>query len=96
MAENDAAARSQTSVTRGPADGGSNQPAMEGRNTPGPESQSGSGGRSDARRRGKGRRMMGWQESKLIAPCATQANPNYVSDPAPPKGGAGRSYEIPL
>ena len=75
--------------------GGRNQPTVEGRTPKGTDSQIGNVDGSDACRIGKGRRLTGWQESKALAICATQANPNDVSEPSPTKGSTRRSYDTP-
>ena len=39
--------------------------------------------------------MMGWQESKVINPFDTLANPNDVPYPAAPVGSVGIIYDVP-
>ena len=79
MAVNDAASRGQFSGKSGQSMGGSNQHSGEGRTTPGLNSQSGSVYGRNARQRGKGQRLTGWQESEALSPCATPSTANDVS-----------------
>ena len=71
------------------------QPIWGGSTTLGPASQRGSGYSRYTCIIVQGRWLMGWQESKSLAPCETPYNPNYVPGTGPTGGGVGGGLLYP-